>query len=227
MARQPLPSMRLSRLRSGAARADGGDAAVVDDDVAARVLGAGVVDRRDRAVLDDRVMTRPAGRRRGSSRSPCSGRGCRRAPRGSRGRTGSGLRASRSCVATIRPGVQNPHWTAPACRNASWIGCSSSSDGARPSTVTISRPSAWPASDEARADELAVEVDRAAAALALLAGVLGAGQREPLAQHVQQALALPDAVDLARLAVDRAGQPHADHAHFSVRRASTDSACLR
>ena len=59
------------------------------------------------------VMTRPAGRRRGSSRSPCSGTGCRRAPRGSRGRTGSELRCSRSCVATISPGVQNPHWTAP------------------------------------------------------------------------------------------------------------------
>ena len=65
---------------------------------------------------------------------------------------------------------------------------------------------------QARAHELAVEVHRARAALALLAGVLGARQREPLAQHVQQALALPDAVDLARLAVDRAGQPHAAHA---------------
>ena len=121
----------------------------VDDDVAVGVLGAGGVDRGDRAVLDDEPSSSrapPAGRRRGSSRSPCSGTGCRPAPRGSPGRTGSASRASRSCVATISPGVQKPHWTAPACRNASWIGCSSSSHGASPSTVTISRPSAWPAS---------------------------------------------------------------------------------
>ena len=86
----------------------------------------------------------PAAPRRGSSRSPCSGTGCRPAPRGSPASDGDGLRASRSCVATIRPGVQNPHCTAPASRNASWIGCSSSS-AASPSTVTTSRPSACPA----------------------------------------------------------------------------------
>src|SRR5262249_18371152 len=64
--------------------------------------------------------------------------------------------------------------------------------------------------------------------LALLAGVLGPRQRQPLAQHIEQRLALPQAVDLARLAVDRAAQPHrASHAHLSVRRASTDSACRR
>src|SRR6185436_16740879 len=63
--------------------------------------------------------------------------------------------------------------------------------------------------DETGARQLAVEVHRAGPALALLAGVLRAGEREPLAQHVEQALALPQAVDLTRLAVDRAGQPHA------------------
>ncbi len=41
---------------------------------------------------------------------------------------------------------------------------------------------------EARAHELAVEQHRAGAALALLAGALGARQVEPLAQHEQQAL---------------------------------------
>ena len=74
--------------------------------------------------------------------------------------------------------------------------------GPRPSTVVISRPCAWPAGDEAGADRHAVEVDRAGAALALLAGVLGARQAEPLAQRVEQALALPDVVGRARVAVD-------------------------
>ena len=54
--------------------------------------------------------------------------------------------------------------------------------------------------DQARADELAVEKDRARAALALLAGVLGAGQLEAIAQGRQEALTRPD-VRLARLAV--------------------------
>src|SRR4051794_22180990 len=62
--------------------------------------------------------------------------------------------------------------------------------------------------DQARADELAVEVDRARAALALLAGVLRAGQAEVLAQGREQALALPNAVGLARRAVDDHVQPH-------------------
>ena len=88
---------------------------------------------------------RPAGPRRGSSRSRCSGRGCRTAPRGSRRRSGAGLRSSRSTVATIRPGVQKPHWTAPASTNASCTGCSRPFS-AKPSTVTTSWPSAWAAS---------------------------------------------------------------------------------
>jgi hypothetical protein len=62
--------------------------------------------------------------------------------------------------------------------------------------------------DQAGADQDAVQVDGAGAALALLAGVLGAGQAEALAQHVQQALALPDVVGVARFAVDRAGHAH-------------------
>ena len=58
-------------------------------------------------------------RRRRSSRSRCSGRGCPRAPRGSRRRSGSATRSSSSAVATTRPGVQKPHCTAPASTNAS------------------------------------------------------------------------------------------------------------
>src|SRR5215217_350009 len=90
--------------------------------------------------------------------------------------------------------------------------------------------------DQAGADQDAVQVDRTRAALALLAGVLGAGQAEALAQHVQQALALPDVVGLAGLAVDRAGHAHRrqllplrywSQDQARVRRASTSRAWTR
>src|ERR687895_835911 len=54
-------------------------------------------------------------------------------------------------------------------------------------------------------DQDAVQQHRAGPALALLAGFLGAGQAEPLAQHVQQALADPGVGDLPVLAVHRQG----------------------
>src|SRR3954453_15325014 len=86
---------------------------------------------------------------------------------------------------------------------------------------------------ETRADELAVEVHRARAALALLAGVLRAGQVEVLAQRGQQALALPDAVGLARCPVDdhvethHASPRYSFQVHVRARRASTPSAWRR
>ena len=55
---------------------------------------------------------------------------------------------------------------------------------------------------EARADQLAVDEHAARAALALLARALGAEQPEPLAQHVQQALAEPGVGDVVAGAVD-------------------------
>jgi hypothetical protein len=55
---------------------------------------------------------------------------------------------------------------------------------------------------QARAHEHAVDEHGARAALALLAGCLGAGQAEPLAQDVEQALAQPGVADLVVLAVD-------------------------
>src|ERR1035441_1188525 len=61
------------------------------------------------------------------------------------GPDGSGLARSRSCAGTSRPGVEKPHCTAPASRNACCKGCRSS-PLARPSTVTMLRPCAWPAS---------------------------------------------------------------------------------
>src|SRR4051794_32592197 len=62
---------------------------------------------------------------------------------------------------------------------------------------------------EARADEHAVDQDRARTALALLATRLRAGQLEALAQHVQEALTQPCVLDRVRLAVHR----EAVHAH--------------
>src|SRR5664279_4216033 len=62
--------------------------------------------------------------------------------------------------------------------------------------------------DQAGADQRAVQVDRAGATLALFAGVLRAGEPEPLAQHIEQALALPDPVGLPGLAVHLAVQLH-------------------
>ena len=174
-----------------------------------------------------RCARRPAGRRRGSSRSPCTGTGCPPAPRGSRGRSGRGLRRSRSWLATISPGVQNPHCTPPASTNARCTSCRPApSPLAIPSTVTTSRPCACAASTRQEHTSFAVEVDRARSALALLACVLRSGEAEMLAQRVEQALPLPHAVHLPALAVDGQRQAHryASQAQVSVRRASTPSA---
>ena len=70
------------------------------------------------------------------------------------------------------------------------------------STVTMSRSTAAAASTRHEHTSALVEQDRARAALALLAGVLGAGQSEPLAQHVEQALAQPGVVDGVSVTVD-------------------------
>src|SRR3984885_6682674 len=86
--------------------------------------------------------------------------------------------------------------------------------------------------DQARTHRHVVEQDRARAAFALLTRGLGTGQCQPLTQHVEQALALPYVVRGGGLPVD--GQRHAhclsplaSHVQVSVRRASTDRACLR
>ena len=134
--------------------------------------------------------------RRRSSGSRCSGRGCRRAPRGSRRRSGSACARAGRPSATTRPGVQKPHCTAPAATNASCTRCSAPSVG-EPLDRDDLVPVGLRGEHEARADERAVEEHGARAALALLAGVLRAGQAELLAQREEQALAAPD-VGLAR-----------------------------
>ena len=164
------------------------------------------------------VAPSPAERRRESFRSRCTGTGCLPAPRGSAGPSGPGTRRSRSSAATISPGVQNPHWTAPASRNACWT--TSSAPARLPAALHRVPPhrdalhgAHVPAlrlagRDQAGAHHDAVEVDRAGPALALLAGVLGARQAEPLAEHEQQRLALPHVVGDRGRAVDRAGHAH-------------------
>ena len=108
------------------------------------------------------------------------------------------------------------------------------SPSARPSTVDDLAALRLAGGDQAGADRLAVEVDGAGAALALLAGVLGAGQAQPLAQHVEQALARPDVVDRLLGAVDGEGHAHASGrlpvvvpGPGAARRAITASACRR
>ena len=137
------------------------------------------------------VAPPPAGPRRRSSRSRCSGRGCRRAPRGSRRRSASGLRASRSAVATTRPGRAEAALHRAGLDERLLHRCSSLAVGEpldRDDLVAVGLRR----EHEARADERPVEQHRARAALALLARVLRARQPEPLAQREEQRLALPD-----------------------------------
>ena len=163
----------------------------------------------------------PAAPRRGSSAYPCSGRGCRRAPRGSRRPLGSGLRRRRSAAATTSPGVQKPHCTAPVSTNASCTRCSRPVLG-EPLHGDDLVPVRLGGEHEARAHEPPVEEHRARAALALLARVLRARDAQPVAERGEQALAGPD-VRLARLPVDHERDPHARHLS-SARLARTRSA---
>ncbi len=82
---------------------------------------------------------------------------------------------------------------------------------------------------EARAAQHAVDEHRAGATLPLLARVLRAGKPEPLAQHVQQALADPAVGDVVVGAVDREPVRRGGHpsARSSARRAQTSIARRR
>ena len=99
------------------------------------------------------------------------------------------------------PGMQKPHWIAPARTKACWI-----------EVRAVRRAEALDGGDlgalergdlrDAREDGLAVDEDRAGAALALaVAGLLGAGQAEVLAEQVEQDGLLLVGHDLRR--VDR------------------------
>ena len=102
------------------------------------------------------------------------------------------------------PGVQIPHCAPPVSRNAVWRrqvgGVPGPRGGAGPprSGPRRRRPGR---SGRGSVDGGAVEEDRARAALALAAAFLGAGEREVLAQHVEEA-SHPGGLDLDRVAVD-------------------------
>ncbi len=89
-----------------------------------------------------RAAPTPAAPRRGSSRSRCSGRGCRRAPPGSPRRRAPGGGAAGPRRPRSGPGVQKPHCTAPLSMKACCT-TPTSCAGARPSTVTTARSCAW------------------------------------------------------------------------------------
>ena len=132
-----------------------------------------------------RAAPRRAAPRRGSSRSRCSGRGCRPAPRGSRRRRAPGRARSRSSVATIRPGRAEAalHGAGLDERLLHRAAASSAGREALDGHHLAALAPGRPATRQLHTRHV-VEVHRARAALALLAGVLRAGQAEPLAQHV-------------------------------------------
>ena len=101
------------------------------------------------------------------------------------------------------PGVQMPHWAPPVSRKAAGA-CSSLPCRRQPLDRRDRRALDLAHRHQARVDHRAVDQHRARAALALAAALLGAGQAQVLAQHVEQA-AHARGVQLDRRAVD--GEP--------------------
>ena len=150
----------------------------------------------------------PPGRCPGSR---CSGRGCRSAPPGSAPRPGRGTRRRNAVTDTTNPGVQKPHCRPCSSQKACWTGPSEpGASPVSPSTVVTSRPSACTAEHQAGPDRRAVDQHRARPADAVLAGQVGAGQQEVLAQQVGERLARLR-TDPARLPVH--GQRHVEFGH--------------
>ena len=203
------------------ALADRDDAVVLDDQVAVAVLGAGGVDGGDRAAFDDGPH-RPLGGQPHRVEDLLVARAAAQVAGQRLADLGVGrIRVARQQVVA---GHDQPRRAEAALHRArldeglldgvQLLALGQPLDGDDLAALGL------PGEHEARAHELAVEVDRARAALALLAGVLGAREVEVVAQRHEQALALPDAVGLAQLAVDGQGQAHrcSSHAHASVRR---------
>ena len=173
------------------------------------MLGAGRVDRGDRAALDDgRVMRACSGGQPHRvedllvARAAAEVAGQRLADLGVA--SGAGCARSRSWRGDDQPRRAEAALHRAGLEERLLDRVQLVARRPSPSTVTTSRPSACAGEHQARAHELAVEVDRARAALALLAGVLRARAGRGARAARKQALALPDAVDLARLAVDGA-----------------------
>ena len=128
---------------------------------------------------------RPAPTRR-SSRSRCSGTGCRPARRGSALRSARGSRRSSASAAITMPGVQKPH----CVPSFSWKACCSAlmrPDLAEQDPRSFRSRGLAPSSQrDAGQPRLVVDQHRAGAALAAVAALLGAGQLQVIAQHLEQ-----------------------------------------
>ncbi len=148
----------------------------------------------------------PRGPHRGSSGTRCSGRGCRRAPRGSRRRSGPGRgaggrprrRRTRECRSRTGP---RPSRRRRLCTR--W----SSPSPARPSTVTTSCPSACAASTRHEQTSSPSRSTEHEPHSPCSQAFFEPGSSQPVAQRREQALAGPG-VGLARLAVDGELDPH-------------------
>ena len=113
---------------------------------------------------------------------------------------GSGFSSSSALAVSIIPGVQKPHCRPCSSLKPSWMGCSSLGRRQaldRGDLVTVGLDG----EHRAALDRLAVEQDRAGAAVRRVAAGVGAGQVEALAQQVGQQ---QPGLDLggARVAVD-------------------------
>ena len=94
------------------------------------------------------------------------------------------------------PGVQKPHWTPPASRNARWSGCEiavgrEALDRRDAATLGLERE------ERARVHGPAVEQHHAGAALGVVAALLAAGEPEVVAQDRQEG---PPRLDLDGIA---------------------------
>ena len=168
-------------------------AGVAGDDRRSERVGAGSRRRRGRRRPPRR--TRRRGWRPRSRGSRCTGTGCPSA----RGADPPAASSSRLAAVMIMPAVQKPHWNAWASRNACCIGWSSPS--LREPLEGRDRAALGPeGGDEAAVDRLAVEPDRARAAVAGVASLLHAEPAE-VAQERAQALAGPG-LGREQLAVD-------------------------
>ena len=98
--------------------------------------------------------------------------------------------------------MQKPHWSACVSWKACWSGWSSPVRRGEASTVRSERPLACTAKQEARAHRLAVQLDRARAADAVLAADVGAGQAGLVADEVGEQQARLDRRARTTVAVD-------------------------
>ena len=141
-----------------------------------------------------RVAARGPRRRppRGCGRSRCSGTGCPRSPRAPRGRSGSGSRSSRSCTAIDETGrAEAALHRALGDEGALHVGQRAARRRLQPLDGHDLGSTGGGREHEARAHELPSTNTEHEPHSPCSHPRLRAGQPEPLAQHVEQALAEP------------------------------------